>query len=101
MNRILYLAVAAIFLGMAFGIAAAFARHGFHVLSIPIVAIVLGSLNSIVKSWNKASSSGEPDQTNERLTELDRRVTDLQDIVISIDDKLQNMSETRTTRSDA
>ncbi len=63
------------------------------VIFLGIVLIILAS--AIGKHINHRAKGSIPsdaeERLNERMDELDRRLTDIQDIIIAIDDKLERL----------
>ena len=104
MSRPIQILVAVVFVGLVIGIGEGIGKHGINPFTIAVVAIVLGTLNSVVKTLSKAGTSNvDTSATDKRLSDLESRMTDLQDIVISIDDRLLRADETtkqRTVSSD-
>lgn len=98
MYRPLQIALAIGFVGLIIAIANGIEQHGFHPGTIAFVAVVLGIYSGILKrvsrgDWSPKESTTDTDR---RLSALEARITDLQDIVISIDDKLSRAGADRT-----
>jgi hypothetical protein len=99
MNRPFQIALAIGFVGLVIATAEGVQRHGFHTGTIAFVAVFIGIYSGIFKRVNRGdwASKHETTDTEKRLIEMENRLTDLQDIVISIDDKLGRMAD-RTTK---
>ena len=99
MNRAFQLAIAIVFVGMVVGIGNGIGRHGFSPFTIAIVAIVMGCFVSIVKTVSRRDDADDHPREDRRLAELETRITDLQDIVLSMDEKLQRLTDTTTKQT--
>tara|TARA_A100001037_G_C15135345_1_gene630825 strand:- start:733 stop:1047 length:315 start_codon:yes stop_codon:yes gene_type:complete len=95
MNRPIALVVGIVFVGLTIGIGHGIHNHGFNLWLIPIIAIVLGTFLRALKMLTKSSKS-VADTESKRLAELESRMSDLQDIVILIDERLQRISSETT-----
>ncbi len=101
MNRPLQIALAIGFVGLIIAIANGVEQHGFHAGTIVFAAVVLGIYSGILKRVSRGDGSPKETttDTDRRLSALEARITDLQDIVISIDDRLSRAGTDRTTQS--
>ena len=88
MSRHIQIVLAAVYIGMVIGVGHGIANQGINPLTIAVVAIVLGTFTGVVKSISKSGATLDTDNRDQRLAELEGRISDLQDIVLSIDDKL-------------
>jgi hypothetical protein len=100
MSKPILILVAVVFVGLVAGLGEGIGRHGINPFTIAVVAIILGSLTSIVKTLSKTQVAEVP-ETDQRLSELEKRITDMQDIIISIDDRLQRLNSGTTKQTDA
>ena len=102
-NRPFQIALAIGFVGLIIAIGTGIGKHEFHPGTIAFVAIVLGVYSGIFKRASRGDGSPKetPINTDRRLSEMETRLTDLQDIVISIDDKLGRMAMNKTTQPPA
>jgi uncharacterized membrane protein len=101
MNRPFQIALAIGFVGLIIAIGNGIEQHGFHPGTIAFVAIVLGVYSGIFKRASRGDGSPKETttDTDRRLSEMESRLTDLQDIVISIDDRLARQGVNKTTQS--
>lgn len=103
MSRPFQIALAIGFIGLIIAIGNGIERHGFHVGTIGFAAVVLGIYSGIIKRATRGEGAlkASTAETDRRLSELESRLTDLQDIVISIDDRLSRSGTATTTQSPA
>lgn len=93
MSRPFQIALAVGFVGLIIATGEGIQAHGFNPGAIAFIAVVLGVYSCILKRVSRGDwSPADTPEAENRLAELESRITDLQDIVISIDGRFDRLT---------